>query len=181
MVGIVGIPRRFLLDTDECGIYLNSCNRKYGKGYVSARVREVGPYGHTDKWTLIMTISPTGFRHVLFRKVSGTTAYDFYLFIERVILRVDGLGIQLTFLWDNLSSHSSDALTLLIYNHGHRIIARPAYRPEDGPIEYVFNYYECRLRDRLYFIRNEHDLVRNTYNILSTMRGFDNYFRHCGY
>ena len=66
----------WLIDIDECGVFLTTANRRYGKGYVGCRVRSAGPYGHNEKWTLIIAITPNGFRHVWFRKVGGTTAHE---------------------------------------------------------------------------------------------------------
>jgi hypothetical protein len=85
-VGVLGVPTNVLIDIDECGVFLTTSNRKYGKGYVGCRVRSVGPYGHDVKWTLIMAIMSNGFRHVRFRKVGGATAVDFLLFVQQIIV-----------------------------------------------------------------------------------------------
>lgn len=125
-VGIRLVPRVCLLDYDECGIFMTTCNRVYGKGYVGSRIRESGPYGYDEKWTLMMAIRPCGFRHVWFRKICGTNAQDMLLFWQAVINRLQGCGIQVHFMFDNLSSHFSAAIFDAIYQAGHRIVPRPA-------------------------------------------------------
>ena len=60
-------------------------------------------------------------------------------------------------------------------------MARPPYRPEDGPIEYVFNQYESGLRLKLYSIHTSEDLVRETHQILANIGGIQQTFHHCGY
>ena len=180
-MGVLGVPTNVLIDIDECGVFLKTCNRKYGKGYVGCRVRSAGPYGHDVKWTLIMAIMPNGFRHVWFRKVGGTTAVDFLSFVQQIIVRLRRMGMNAVFMWDNLKSHFSAPLILDIYRGGHEIVPRPAYYPTDGPIEYVFNTFEMELRKRLYVVRSDHDLVFNVHDIIGSMVGFQNYFVHCGY
>ena len=180
-VGVLGVPTHVLIDIDECGVFLTTANRRYGKGYVGCRVRSAGPYGHSEKWTLIMAIMPNGFRHVWFRKVGGTTAVDFLLFVRQIIARLRQMGVNAVFMWDNLRSHFSAPLILEVYRGGHEIVPRPAYYPTDGPIEFVFNTFEMELRKRLYVIKSDQDLLFNAHDIIRRMGGFQNYFVHCGY
>ncbi len=86
-----------------------------------------------------------------------------------------------TFLWDNLTSHHSPVVVNSVYAAGHRIVPRPPYRPCDGPIEYVFNQLEQRLKDKLYVIRSDVDLVHWVNIIVMNLSGFDATFVHCGY
>ena len=104
-MGVLGVPTNVLIDIDECGVFLTTSNRKYGKGYVGCRVRSVGPYGHDVKWTLIMAIMSNGFRHVRFRKVGGATAVDFLLFVQQIIVRLSPLSST-----SSSSSSLSDSL-----------------------------------------------------------------------
>jgi hypothetical protein len=181
-VGVLNVERASLLDADECGLFLTTCNRLYGKSYKSVRVRESGPYGHNEKWTLIMIIGPNGWKHATFRQVNGTNADDFLHFIQTALQRLALLGLRKVFLWDNLASHFTPQVIDAIYAAGHSIIARPPYYPCDGPIEYVFNEIEMSLRDRLYIIRTHEDLVINVHAIIGDLgANFDATFRHCGY
>ncbi|KAJ1421712.1 hypothetical protein B484DRAFT_332588 [Ochromonadaceae sp. CCMP2298] len=64
------------------------------------------------------------------------------------------------------------------------VVPRPAYRPQDAPIEFIFNQLEGKLRARMHEIHNDNDLVLAVHNSiaeLSTGAGFRNTFRHCGY
>ena len=179
-LGVVNIPRPSLLDFDECALYLQVANRTIGKAYCGVRVREPGPYGHDEKWTLMMCIDPGGFRHIWFRKVAGTTSVDFRLFMDEVLQRLPAIP-QRTFLMDNLASHYDAIAWINVAAAGHRFLPRACYAAQDGPIEYVFNTLECALRDRLHYIHNDTDLVREVTSIITNMLTFDNYFIHCGY
>jgi transposase len=84
-------------------------------------------------------------------------------------------------MWDNLSSHFSDEAYASIYFAGHDIIERTPYNPWDGPIEYVFNQIEVRLKTQLYHIRNNQDLYRELMQILGNLHNVAGTFQHCGY
>jgi hypothetical protein len=188
-LGVVGLPRPLLLDTDEAGLFLKYVNRPSGKAYVGVRVREPGPYGHTEKWTLILTVSPCGRKWFRFKKEAGTTTAVFNAHVRRVAvslpdpLSVPPAGPSRTFMWDNLNSHLSAVVTNTVYAAGHTIMTRAPYRPCDGPIEYVFNQLQQELTKRLYLVKNDADLVREVTNIVMniTAAAIDNTFRHCGY
>jgi hypothetical protein len=140
-LGIHLVPRIDLIDTDECAISLQTAVRRHGKAYIGVRCSAAGNYCHDEKWTLIMSIDSTGWRHATFNKVAGTTALIFRQYIRAVLARLPA-GHPRIFMWDNLKSHFSDALINEIYLAGHSIVPRPAYYPVDGPIEYVFNQVE---------------------------------------
>ena len=46
-----------MIDIDEAGIFLKTAARKIGKISIGSRVREPGPYGHSEKYTLLMAIA----------------------------------------------------------------------------------------------------------------------------
>ena len=98
-------------------------------------------------------------KNAVFRQVPGTNAIENVAFINQILGMLVG-GPPRTFICDNLRSHSSAAVVHAIYAAGHRIVPRPAYYPEDGPVEFVINEIEMGLRQQLYVIRNYHDLVR---------------------
>ena len=74
-VGIKNIPRRDWIALDEAGIFVRTANRKTGKAYIGIQVREEGPYNHSEKWNLTMTIfgDEDGDRWLYFERKSGTT------------------------------------------------------------------------------------------------------------
>ena len=179
-LGILNIPRNEFIDIDEAGVQLGLANRTQGKSFCGVRVRSSGPYSRSEKWTLILAIGYTGLKHFRFSQDPGTTAQIWVDFIRGLLARIQP-GTRITFLWDNLISHFSAEAMLLIHQSGHRVVARPPYRPEDGPIEYVFNQYESGLRLKLYSIHTSEDLVRETHQILANIGGIQQTFHHCGY
>jgi hypothetical protein len=187
--GIVGINRADLIDIDETGLFIESSTRTHGKAMIGRRVREVGPYGHSTKFTLIMAITgcdqddniPKKFYEL--ERRNGTSFIDFVRFITS-ILDVIGPGTaarRRTFLMDNLASHRNPWIRMLIENRGHRLLYRPPYYPEDGPIEYVFNNIETQLKAHFYNIRDEETFRAAMQTILHGMHNFVNFFTHCGY
>ena len=63
-----------MIDADECGIWLEKANRSMGKAFSGVRVREPGPYGHAEKWTLIMAVACSGRRLIRFAKNSNSNS-----------------------------------------------------------------------------------------------------------
>jgi hypothetical protein len=134
-LGVFGVPVAQLLDMDETAIFITSANRAYGKSFSAFRVRDASPYGHTEKWTLILAIDAQGFIHHMFNPVGGTSTATFDLFIEGLLQRLPAGGGMRTLMWDNLSSHFGDMTANRIITAGHRIVARPCYNPGDAPKE----------------------------------------------
>ena len=174
---------------DECGIWLGKANRTSGKAFRGCRVREPGPYGYGDKWTLVMAIDTTSVVYFTFSKVAGTTLERYNAFLDDTIaLKLPSTlppvsGPCRTFIHDNLSAHLHPQCFNTITLGGHRVVARTPYSPMDGPIEYAFNQVGNELNKRLYSIKTEVDLVREVQNILSNLGPFDTctLFQHCGY
>ena len=116
--GIRNIPKRDWIDLDEAGIFVETANRSTGKAFIGVRVREEGPYNHSEKWTLTMAISgdEDGDRWLDFEKKSGTTVTDCYDFIRRIIEDI-GPGTQerrRLFTMDNLLAHKNQIVIQLI-------------------------------------------------------------------
>lgn len=80
-----------------------------------------------------------------------------------------------------MTSHYTPEVARAIYTAGHVIRERPPYAPQDGPIEYVFNYIEMQLALRMYEIITNVDLERVVAEIVGNIGNTDAYFRHCGY
>ena len=182
--GVVGTPRADMIDLDEAGFTLETVNRRYGKAYAGVRVRDPGPYGHRERWNLILAISPTGRRWFRFSR-ANTDAIVYADFVRHIVTSLPTLGsplfVRRTFLHDNLSAHHHALVTQTITNAGHRVLPRPPYRPCDGPIEYQFNTIAGELQKRLHLIRGTQDLQQAMYDIVANLHGFDASFTHCGY
>jgi len=181
--GVLGTPRANLIDTDECGIWLDYTNRTYGKALTGVSVREAGKYNRTgEKWTLILSVDcnrVVGFR---FRKVSGTTTDEFVSFLRNdVFPNLPTGGPQRTFLWDNLGAHLNSTVHNLVTGAGHRVLCRAPYMPSDGPIEYVFNQVDVHLKKLQDKVMTDTDLVTAMTTVLSNISGLDATFVHCGY
>ena len=54
--GIANIPRSRIIDMDEAALFVESSNRSRGKAHLSRRVREVGPYGHSEILNILIAI-----------------------------------------------------------------------------------------------------------------------------
>jgi transposase len=162
-LGISNVPRQELIDFDESAFYLQKANRSSGKAFSGVRVREEGPYGHDEKWTLLLAIAPWGLKHSRFAPDQGTSKIVFRNFM-RGLLAALPRGIRYVFMWDNLKSHFDDDIYRMIYAAGYRIIARPPYYPCDGPIEYVFNQIENHIASEMYSIKTHQDLINEVHN-----------------
>jgi hypothetical protein len=57
-LGVNGLARRGLCDTDECAIFLEKANRSKGLAHTTIRVRKPGHYGKGRKLTVICCIEP---------------------------------------------------------------------------------------------------------------------------
>jgi transposase len=183
--GIADIAREDLIDLDEAGIFLETCNRGFGKCFIGKTCREEGPYGHSEKWTLTMAISggPDNSRWVQFEKKSGTTIVDFAGFIQMILDSIPPGNAERRrcFIMDNLSAHQSIVISQIIRDAGHRLAFRAPYHPVDGPIEYLFNTIQQALTMKLYEIYTSDQLQAAMNNIITSFPGFTRYFTHCGY
>jgi hypothetical protein len=184
--GVFGVHRDTLADIDEFGVEIQRMNRKFGKSYISFRVRQKGHYSRDTKFTVIIAVASTGERWMLIRQVQGTTAQLFEQFLSMDVL--PGLSaIQppriFNLLMDNLNSHRSPRVANAIYFAGHRPMFRPPYRPHDAPIEFIINQIDNLLHQNIYNVQNNHDL----FTILPTLfnqitnAAITNTFVHCGY
>lgn len=184
--GIANIAREDLIDLDEAAVFLETVNRSRGKSYIGTRCREIGNYGHSTKFTLVMAISADpndGRRFHTLEQRAGTGNAEFAAFIQDVL---NGIGFgsvarRRCFIMDNLVSHHSAAIRQMIVTAGHRMVFRAPYYPVDGPIEFVFNTIEQRLSDYQYVVLDGNSLRQAVNTIITTMDHFEEYFIHCGY
>jgi len=181
--GIVGIRRVDLLDTDEAAIYLETADRGYGKCFIGKRCEEEGPYGRSEKYTLLFTMGANGLKISLFERMKGVNVAIYAAHIQEVIAAIGpgGPGNCKTFLCDNLNVHKNLLIGQLIQQAGHRRVFRAPYRPSDGPIEFLFNTIQQELTKRLHRIFNFQDLEQEMNAIIQQLGPFEQYFIHCGY
>lgn len=112
--GIADVRRQDLIDLDEAGLFVETANRSTGKARFRRRVRETGPYGHSQKLNILFAISGadpepgrSAERWVDMWYEGGTTVHRFLRFICRILSRI-GRGNparRRTFIMDNLCSH----------------------------------------------------------------------------
>ena len=198
--GVVGVRRRDLIDIDECSFCVGDSNQTYGHAVKGLRVRKVGNYGRgSAKLTLILAVEagdpdlescqlgsitkPRIWYHLSPDKGTSTVGYVDFL-KHSLMNKFEANERQRTIMHDNLSSHKADEVVDTIYDHGHRVICRVPYRPNEAPIEFVFDMVACEVRRRWATIRDENELHDNIRDILDSragLGGFDKLFRNCGY
>lgn len=191
--GILNVPFNSLIDIDEMAIMLQKVNRPCGKAYINVRVREEGAYERTTKWTLILAIAPFPYPQGRvwwrFSKDTGTTATvfrDFRDFVHEVLTDVNSnpaTAFPHMALWDNLGSHITATVMNIVHSTpgGHRVVARPPYRPQDGPIEYANNKLVTLMRQHCYNITTDDELVQAMPGLIAQLNGFRETFKYCGY
>ena len=189
-LGIADISRNDFIDIDEAGIFLESADRGEGKAYTGVRINTGGPYSKTEKWNIIMGISgedgnaaiPARRWRMLWLR-GGTTIQKVMQFVT-LILDDIGHGTperRYCFTMDNLASHHSAGVAALIHGFGHRLVFRAPYYPMDGPIEYVFNCIQTKLRSKMHRITNAASLLDELGNAIASIDDFSEYFINCGF
>ena len=113
--GIADCPRVRTIDLDEAALFVELALRGCGKAHLTRRVREVGPYGHSEKLNILVAIIGEDYapgrparRWTDTWTHGGTTTTRFLNFIERILQDI-GPGTPANwycFTMDNLSSHS---------------------------------------------------------------------------
>lgn len=199
------VPRRMLIDIDEFGIELANTNRKRGVAPVGIRIRHKGNYVKEQKLTVIVAVEPGDprlpagaygsiGRPRIWVKVSygaGTTASDFADFLEDDIIDelennpLPGQGnMPRIFIWNNLTAHQTPVVhnAVTLRPHGRfQIIARPPYRPEDGPIEYIIHQIVMAVEKREMDCTDTPALKRVIEMVTPQITGVDETFHKCGY
>ena len=189
-LGMGGIHRSRIIDLDECGIFLETANRKFGKAYSGLRVRDEGPYSKTEKWNLLLAIcgedSVDGVdarRWADLWLVGGTTINKMLEFIHSILNDIGPATPEnfYVFTMDNLNSHKNIAVIALIHVYGHGVVYRAPYWAVDGSIEFVFNTIQTLVRSRLYEIYSGDDLIQVIYQSIQSIDSFSAYFIHVGF
>ena len=179
-----------MIDLDECGLFVETANRKHGKSYVGLRVREPGPYSKSEKWNLLMAIcGEDGVQGSPSRRwtklwLEGGTTVD--RMMEFVLEILEDLGPATADNWycftmDNLNSHRNVGLIALIHAYGHGVAFRAPYYAVDGAIEFVFNNLQTLIRSRLYEVKDGNTLIAVINQSIQSMENFAPYFENVGF
>ena len=130
--GMADIKARDIIDIDEAGLELRSANRRHGKAHRGERVREADPYSKTGKVNNLLAVSGDPDHPDRWHEIwsgGGTTISLFVDVIRRIIGDI-GPGTPIRrrcFTFDNLSSHLHPQVFAIIYEAGHRVVARAPY------------------------------------------------------
>jgi hypothetical protein len=209
-IGVVGVYRRQIIDVDEFGVELSKCNRKHGWSVKFNRIRKPGHYSKTEKLTVLIGIDPGDPKlpahiggsierpgqWIQVVRGSGTTVLVFSQFVTMINQAIETrtlgllqLGIPVDFdriyLWDNLNSHLSPMVAMVLYghqgNHQFTSINRPPYQPEYGPIEYKICdlLHELKMASRPNWTTDI--LEQELQHAAGRIGGFNATFEHCGY
>jgi hypothetical protein len=82
---VFNVNRYILVDSDEAGIHLESCNRSMGKAFSGVSVNEIGFYSHSQKWTIIASIGADNFKNFFIHQTPGTTKEIFRDYIRSTL------------------------------------------------------------------------------------------------
>ncbi len=190
-MGIAGFPRAFVIDIDECGIFLKTVDRGHGKSFVGLRVSTIGHYSRDEtKWTMMLGIcgedgqpGRPSRRWLDLWNDGGTTIMRVYDFVQGVLNSIGRArpGNFYIFTMDNLSSHKNPAVLALIRTYGHGVVFRAPYWAVDGSIEFVFNTVQTLMRTKLPEINNDNDLLIAIQQTVQGLTDFGPYFRRVGF
>ena len=210
-LGIHGLPKYSLCDTDEAGFTLQSVETKYGQGYCSMRVQDVGHYTRTnrDYFLLLMTVEPGNPNlpdevygsianpRKWWRIVQGScNQHIFADYMDYVCRSIEenplpnNYDSQKFFMWDNLSVHKTDLVLATIElresieDHQFCVVRRPPYRPRIAPIEYIFCEINTILSRQIHSEWTPQNLeleINNACLAVGNNGGIDRTFTHCGY
>lgn len=198
--GINNVRREVLCDADEMSLVLGDACLTYGHGVKGCRIRKGGNYGRSrGKVTIIMIIEPGNpkidnselgsiNRPRIWYRISedkGTSTEGYMNFLERYFLnKLRADEPRRILMHDNLSSHKSEEIYVTMEEAGHNVICRPPYRPNEAPIEFVFDQLACEIRRRWERINNIKDLKKEIRRVIDTragMGGFNDLFKSLGY
>jgi transposase len=116
---------------------------------------------------------------------AGTSAMAYRLFVEHVLNTYDAVAnpaLQRTLIHDNLSSHRAPEVYEAVRERGHRVVCRPPYRPQDGPVEYAINQVCVQLNKRWTEARDLESMRTVVEDIIeNNINNVDETFLHCGY
>jgi len=117
--------------------------------------------------------------------VAGTSAQAYCAFVSHVLDTYDAVAdpaVRRTLIHDNLSSHKAPEVYEAIRTREHRVVCRPPYRPQDGPVEYAINQVCCGLVRRWSEVSDLPTMQTLVEELIDTgITGMDALFVKCGY
>jgi hypothetical protein len=162
-IGIHGTPRRSLINVDEFGLHLNAANKKYGSSPRGLKIHKPGNYDRgTFKLTIILAVEagdpavanglvgsltmPRVWARISDEAGMTTEAYvDFICHEMDTYDAVADPTLRQTITHDNLTSHKLPEVYKAMRLRSHRVVCRPPYRPQNGPVEFAINQVCLRL------------------------------------
>ena len=115
----------------------------------------------------------------------GTSAEAYRIFVEHVLDTynvAENPALCRTLIHDNLTSHRAPEVYEAIRERGHRVVCRPPYRPQDGPVEYAINQVCLNLTKRWSEVTDLETMQTVVEEIIdNNITSIDKTFSHCGY
>ena len=209
-LGVLGVPRYRLTDTDEAKFTLSKCETKRGVSYTTNWCRDAGHYKkRVASVNLIMTVEP-GNPHIpmgergsitnprKWWKISleNTNQFVFAEYIDEVLSDIEqnpvpgGYDRQRILMWDNLSAHLTPLVTATVElrqradEYSFIPLRRPPYQPKYAPIEYMFGEIAGILEDKCARDWDAACLVQEVHNACAMVGlhgSLNRTFCHCGY
>jgi transposase len=152
-------------------------------------VRDIGPYGHSEKLNILVAITgedaapgQSAHRWADTWRNGGTTIVRFIAFIARILQDI-GPGTPQNFhvfTMDNLNTHRNLLVQQMIHAAGHRCVFRAPYYPVDSPIEHLFNSIQVDLSLAMYRIFTPQQLKDEFLASLRRFREFVPFFEKVG-
>jgi len=208
-LGVVGIPRKKLIDVDEFCIELVKTNRKQGHAVTGLRIRKPGHYTRNGALCCLYAIEPGDpnvpahidgsiqrpRKWIRIHRNLATDGFVFADFMDHVCSNIEqnpvlgGVDDHRIILCDNLSAHFTPAVYVAVegrnnLHHRFNIMRRPPYQPKIAPIEYKICDIACELRRRINQGATVQVLEQEVLNIAGNagiQGNFDSTFAHCGY
>ena len=209
-LGIRGVRRFRLIDTDEAQFSLVKVETKKGWGYKTQRIREAGHYTRSAATvSLIMSVeagNPYLPPHMYgsiqnprkWWKITtdSMNQYVFANYMDYVLSSIEndpvpgGYDNDRVLLWDNLSVHKTTMVATMVQLRPRKdefrfiSINRPPYQPNIAPIEYIFGMIGMQLSQRCAKDWGLDRLVEEIHYAcvhVGLDGSLDNTFIHCGY
>lgn len=149
--GTADIDTDDMIDIDECGIFVKTSNRKFGKTFLGKRCSQEGVYKRGRKLNLLLGISadqnyPS--RWINTWTEGCTTIKKYAEFIQEVLddLEARHHGRPFCLTKENLNTHKNPLIEGIVFGAGHKIVYRAPYYAVYGSIEYVLTLFThcCR-------------------------------------
>ncbi len=115
----------------------------------------------------------------------GTSAEAYRIFVEHVLgtyNAIENPALRRTLIHNNFTTHRAPEVYEAVHQRGHRVVCRPPYRPQDGPVEYAINQVCGRLEKRWSEVTNLVSMTMVIIDIIkNNIHNMDDTFVHCAY